>query len=225
MKKIMFSYKYGVESAVLTGIKTQTRRVITMTLDRDMGSAFVPVRPDDIFINDDGVAKFKLDGKTYTVPKENQPAYHVGEVVAIAQSYETLANSHHSIGLKMFDSPTTINKAFCGKGWKNKMFVKAEYMPHHIRIVGIRAEQLQDISNEDAKAEGVYRYKMPPLHHERDPYAPWAPYIKPYKHDHDNLKYFCEARYAFAYLIDKVSGTGTWKRNPWVYVYTFELVD
>lgn len=31
-------------------------------------------------------------------------------------------------------------------------------------------------------------------------------------------------REAFAILIDKVSGRGTWERNPWVVVCEFELV-
>ena len=30
---------------------------------------------------------------------------------------------------------------------------------------------------------------------------------------------------AFAALIDKVSGKGTWKSNPWVFVYEFELMN
>ena len=29
---------------------------------------------------------------------------------------------------------------------------------------------------------------------------------------------------AFAALIDRISGKGTWKSNPWVFVYEFELV-
>lgn len=29
---------------------------------------------------------------------------------------------------------------------------------------------------------------------------------------------------AFAALIDKVSGRGTWARNPWVVIYEYELV-
>ena len=37
-------------------------------------------------------------------------------------------------------------------------------------------------------------------------------------------KLFPTPREAFATLIDKVSGRGTWKRNPWVVVYEFELV-
>lgn len=35
---------------------------------------------------------------------------------------------------------------------------------------------------------------------------------------------FDTPRKAFAALIDKVSGRGTWDRNPWVVVYEFELV-
>jgi hypothetical protein len=34
---------------------------------------------------------------------------------------------------------------------------------------------------------------------------------------------FDSPRAAFASLIDKVSGKGTWKNNPWVIVYEFEL--
>lgn len=35
---------------------------------------------------------------------------------------------------------------------------------------------------------------------------------------------FQTPRDAFAMLIDKVSGRGTWASNPWVVVYEFELV-
>lgn len=31
-------------------------------------------------------------------------------------------------------------------------------------------------------------------------------------------------RKAYAALIDKISGKGTWERNPWVFVYNFKLV-
>lgn len=35
--------------------------------------------------------------------------------------------------------------------------------------------------------------------------------------------YFDDHREAFASLIDKVSGRGTWGQNPWVVAYEFEL--
>ena len=37
--------------------------------------------------------------------------------------------------------------------------------------------------------------------------------------------YFDTPREAYAALIDKVSGRGTWLANPWVFVYEFELVQ
>lgn len=38
-------------------------------------------------------------------------------------------------------------------------------------------------------------------------------------------KIFPTPREAFAALIDKISGKGTWENNPWVVAYSFELVD
>ena len=34
-----------------------------------------------------------------------------------------------------------------------------------------------------------------------------------------------DSRDAFAELIDKVSGKGTWESNPYVFAYEFELID
>lgn len=211
MKKIMFSDLYGLMGAVLNKRKTMTRRIIKGNFE-DVKAYHADSGWHFIADTDDGDSV------------ELKPHYEIGEKVAIAQSYEELANSRYCIELGMMDSPTTFNKEFCGKGWGNKMFVKAEYMPHRIRITNIKLEQLQDISEEDAMREGVFKYDKPPLHHEMDMFAPWPPYIRPYKWDSDNLVYRCNARAAFAYLIDKISGGGTWNRNPWVYAYEFELL-
>lgn len=43
---------------------------------------------------------------------------------------------------------------------------------------------------------------------------------------YDNiLKFFSSPQRAYADLIDKISGKGTWESNPWVGAYSFELVD
>lgn len=108
MKKIMFNDRYGLTQAVIEGRKTMTRRII------------IP-QPD--FLSDNfGWAK-RNNGDVIL------PKYGVGEVVAVAQSYE-------QAGIQLKDTP----------------------------------------------------------------------------------------REAFASLIDKVYGRGTWKSNPWVVVYEFELV-
>ena len=91
------------------------------------------------------------------------------------------------------------------------MFVSAKQMPYHVWIAGTRIERLQDISDEDCLREGV-RY-LPDI----DRY-----YFE--RVDKEQGFYFNTPREAFAALIDKVSGRGTWDMNPYVVVYEFELV-
>ena len=92
-------------------------------------------------------------------------------------------------------------------------------MPYHIRIMNIRVEQLQEISNEDCLKEGIRK---------------WADADPMYKNTYQgenlyeyagNWDGFCTPRRAFAALIDKISGKGTWLDNPWVFVYEFELIN
>lgn len=101
------------------------------------------------------------------------------------------------------------------------MFVKSSLMPRRIKITDIKVERLQDISERDCRKEGVYRGQMIPPYtgatfmDEKDIYYPFR-HIDPYNWHYDYKK-------AFAILIDKVSGKGTWERNPWVFAYSFEL--
>ena len=218
MKKIMFSDKYGLTEAVLTGRKTMTRRIIPLC-ENDLNFLKIAEWGEWFFSS-----RTCLDGA--------YPAYNVGDELAVAQSYSNLREVLAKRDFKRTDAlydkfyrAMQMGEAHDGMpGWGNKMFVRADLMPHRIRITDIKAERLQDISEEDAMREGIFKYEKPPLHHEHDLFAPWPPYVKPYKHDNDNLKYRCSARCAFAYLIDKVNGTGTWNSNPWVFAYEFELV-
>ena len=131
------------------------------------------------------------------------PHYKVGEIVAVAQSYNSFYDDTYNPVL--FPA---------GAGWNNKMFVKPELMPHQIRITGIKCEQLQDISDEDCFKEGINASNS----HEIGYGIPWV-----YEFAGSKIVYPTR-REAFAALIDKVSGRGTWASNPWVVAYEFELV-
>lgn len=209
MKKIMFSDRYGLTEAVLKGRKTMTRRIVPIGL----------YNQTDWKAISEGDYEAVVDGEGYYHDIRLCGQYQIGEEVAVAQSYKTLIEQ----GYLCRESDGWVNEKYIvSAGYQNKMFVRAELMPHRIIITDMKVEQLQDISEEDAMREGIFKYDKPPLHHECDPFAPWPPYVKPYKHDHDNLIYRCSARWAFACLIDKVNGGGTWNSNPWVFAYTFE---
>lgn len=215
MKKIMFSDKFLLTKAVLDGRKTQTRRLLTLTLHKkaDRGNALIEVSPSKVFF-EDGKWKFVYDDYVFLLPKENYPKYRVGEVIAVAQSYRDCGGVNE-YGVPMWE---IISQRVGGTnaGWDNKMFVRGDLMPHQIRITGVRPQRLQNISDEDCLAEGIiknatrYCFKQ-----------------KVKQTTGDVLTFsvnFDTPREAYAALIDKISGKGTWDSNPWVWAYTFELV-
>ena len=195
MKKIMFNDKYGLTKAVLKGRKTMTRRIATNE------EVFWPIYGDTPPPCKSGFVSL-VDG-TIEIARSK---YAVGEVVAVAQSYKDTGNYPESYIIDEFH-PNIEFEA----GWNNKMFVRADLMIHQVRITDVRVERLQDISDEDCLREGVYNLLS--THGDgKDGY--FFPDSKPYN----------TPRQAFAALIDKVSGKGTWESNPWVFVYEFELL-
>lgn len=238
MKKIMFNDHYGLTRAVLEGRKTQTRRKVTLTLHEISGeNKLKEVYAEEIFLYE-GAWLFKYKGKIYELPKENRPKYKVGEIVAIAQSYLQIAseledpqNAPHK---KHFEKNVDMASWYCcadHPGFKNKMFVSPEEMPHQIRITNVRVEELQNISDDDCEKEGIERriYRHPP-----EDWVVTCP-AKRFVFKGKNFgygtgvneycyKHFHTGQKAFAFLIDKISGKGTWGDNPYVFVYDFELV-
>ena len=204
MQKAFFNDRYQQTDAVIEGRKTMARQIMA-GIDFPVNMVMGRVLPDK-------------DGKIYAVANgENiivKLRYKVGEVVAVAQSYEQIgANPQHYISRPDIDGYQIISMC---PGWRNKMFVRAELMPHQIRITGIRCERLRDISDEECMKEGVVD-----VTYFKTGGRPYELFALP---GHEYEETFNTPRQAFAALIDKVSGRGTWDRNPWVVAYEFELV-
>lgn len=191
-KKIMFNDKYGLTQAVLYGRKTVTRRI---SEDQIRNSIFCKSGYESIH------------------GYEIKPKYKVGEVVAIAQSYESVYNEK---GLETMDMLVSWLKNH--KGWQNKLFVAAGYMIHHIRITDIKIERLQDISDEDCLKEGIYRLDSANGNG-------GIAYSFVGASDKKHIGLYNTPRDAFEVLIDKVSGKGVFQSNPYVFVYEFKLID
>jgi hypothetical protein len=212
MKKIMFNDKFGLTQAVLDGRKTMTRRIVSEKL-LDRWTDY------DDFCNNVSVENAPTERQYYDEKDFflNNAPYKLGEVVAIAQSYMDVDRFHrkgkNAAYLEYLDSILPELKLY--PGWGNKMFVKADLMPHHIKITGIKVERLQDISDEDCLKEGIIKGKCgSESTHFMDAY--YAPKEK---------QPYCTPRDAFAVLINKVSGKGTWESNPFVFAYEFVLFD
>lgn len=201
-KKIMFNDKFLLTKAVLDGRKTQTRRVIQQS-EMDKINLFQKEYYGLTFDKLEGV---ELINHYYFVEKRGRLPYQIGEVVAVAQSYRDCGGFCEN-GVPAWEIISQ-KAGSTNAGWGNKMFVRAELMPHQIRMTDVRVERLQDISDEDCIKEGV---------HEATRDFPW------YWIDSSNVT-FNEPRAAFAHLINKVSGKDVWEENPYVFVYDFELI-
>lgn len=200
MRTMMFNDHFCLTDAVIEKRKLQTRRIEKgLELLSESNHKF------------DG-EKIVLDFEASDEPIIIRPRYKVGEIVAVAQSYKDagIIPTH-----KIYNERTDMSDNACDTpGWTNKMFVKPELLPHQIQITNIGLERLQDITDEECLAEGIWKGEFPNV---RDVY--YYEIIG----DCKAYKMFTTPRKAYASLIDAISGKGTWASNPYVFVYEFML--
>ena len=195
---------------VVTGEKIQTRRIIKPQLD---SRGF---RTTNIMFED-------WHGR------EIRPKYKVGETVYLKEPYAETCDEYgtpiiaykfggkprlklpDSLGCEIDTDWCIDNYPACGK-WKNKLFMPESAARHFIKITGVRAERLQDISEEDCLKEGIEE-------------VIWkGKILKSSKHYFNSYESYDTPIEAYAELIDRINKEGIWEKNPWVWVYDFNLV-
>lgn len=218
MKKIMFNDKYGLTEAVLERRKTQTRRILNPTILFERLNTYEGWGKEDI-------ADWKkcCKDRLYEANGEElkkmldyaleHSTYKVGENVAIAQRYIDLADNDEFYRLcGIHGMPLEYIKY--EKGCYNKMFVKADLMPHRISITNIRVERLQDISTDDCMKEGIFCSHI-------------DGFDDAYSYDATNNSFVKKWWYRTpieAYKMLSCKLHLHWDSNPLVFVYDFELL-
>lgn len=89
--------------------------------------------------------------------------------------------------------------------WKPSIFMPREACRILLEVTDVRVERLQDISEEDAMAEGI---SLPN-------YAEQA--IKDVQYPEPSAIY--------AELWESINGKGSWEKNPWVWVVSFRRIE
>jgi len=202
MKGICF--KEPLFHKVVKGEKTQTRRMIISRT----GYFKVESRNGVIFdiwqTNDNEWCGDNL------VPVK--PKYEVGEVAYLKEPYiyEYGREEKWYKYYYKFSTADILELKVIGVDikWKNKLFMPESAARYFIEITAVRAERLQDISDEDCMKEGICP-KLDGLS---------------FVNEVNNIAYPTPKR-AYAALIDEINGKGTWEKNPWVWVYDFELIN
>ena len=221
MQKIMFEQRrFGLEQAVIARLKKNTRRRVRFPKginDADVENAVMG-------IDQKGRVYFTFSVSTHWGAEavDVYPKYQIGEQVAVAQNYKTILSEHglprrqEPIDSEYYDglhdayrNPHVIRAMMYCNAYTNKLFVRADLMPHVIEITDIKAERLQDISDEDCLREGIKKMEEG----------------VPYRFDEKGkIHLSADPRMLFADLIDRLNGRGTWERNEWQFAYTFKLI-
>lgn len=208
MKGICF--KEPLFIATIKGIKTQTRRLI-----KSRTGFFCVCSADNGSVN---VWQTDANGWLGDNLIPVKPRYNVGEVLYLKEPYydwDEWCPEDGEISYK-FDNP---NK--CVPFWNNKLFMPKRYARYFIKITAVRAERLQDISDEDCIREGIVATES----------IAEDVFDQVYENGLNmtdktngvlNIQYETP-REAYKELINSIHGKGAWEDNPFVWVYDYEL--
>lgn len=191
-------------------IKVQTRRIITeQPLENES------IKPFEkglfgIYHKVGGIDNLKLTLK---------PRYNVGDILYLKEPYCIGVNGCDTLPSLIYYKYNEKDMSFLTRTglindikWKNKLFMPASDARHFIKITSVRAERLQDISDEDCIKEGIEEELN--IHNGKQ----WFTYC-------NGTHSFDTPREAYKALINSIDGKDTWDNNPWVWVYDYKLID
>lgn len=206
MQAIGFNEHYGLQTAVFERRKTMTRRAEKGFENLEEGNFCFQKDRNQVV----------LYGEKGTPIEIIKLRYKIGEIVAIKQCYKDIIDQLDNIQ-RMY----VIGFYSGSKAWTNKMFVRPDLMVRHIRIIDTKIERLQSIGDDDCMKEGLIR-RDDMINSRMEDVVRYT-----FENSFVNHVYrtYQTPRDAFAALIDKVSGKGTWNRNQFMPAYTFELID
>jgi hypothetical protein len=210
-RPILFSTE--MVKAIVGGRKTQTRRIVKST--KTLGDLV------DVF-DTKHLAKsgfIEIDTKLYHAAQLRCPYGKVGDLLWVKETYAVIANGYGiwrvyraSDQTEFSNGANSVDEFMKLEGCKWK---SPRYMPRidsriTLEITNIKVERVQDISEEDARREGVQEYQ----------FAYGSKLTKPIIVD----GFHVSAQYKFSKLWQQINGEKSWDNNPWVWVIEFKKI-
>lgn len=209
MKERPILFSTDMVQAILNGSKTQTRRIVKKQYP-------IMFEAPKMLWNDSKTPEWCL-GTNMESPNSHwlKSPYGVpGDLLWVRETFTYIGESA--------SSPDQRNqfhyKASTGKNnftWKPSIHMPKKAARIWLKVNDVRVERLQDISEEDAKAEGVRKYG--PFGEYRGSRHPNGGYMK--------YRAYGDAVSAFECIWESINGAESWKANPWVWVVDFEVIS
>lgn len=206
--------------ALLDGRKTQTRRVVKPRHDWHVDE--VPdergvFRPWPVF-----------ESYVYAEPETIEVPCPYGEPGDRLWVRETWAPNEMAVGestLYAADGRPPYGNLSVSR-WRPSIHMPRGLSRLTLEVTGVRVERLQDISEEDAKAEGITERVVAEGHnfYPRRFGAPGVPCVNSFGEKSEGEHFHHKAVDAFRSLWESINGPESWAANPWVWAITFKRV-
>lgn len=201
--------------AIIEGRKTQTRRIIKSR--HESGMFRVSKTLEGIVT---GVTSLDWDER----PKNDccndiKPIANVGDILWVRETFTEHGKAPFLYKSSISDAESKAFKSLLLK-WKPSIFMPKEAARIFLKITNVRVERLQDISIDDAMAEGINPLLMSGLQLAIQGQL-YQNYLDKDKLFNDGLPPY----WSFNSLWCKINGAVSWESNPWVWVYEFEKVE
>jgi len=219
MKPILFSTP--MVQAILEGKKMKTRRIIKPQPDPE-GDA--PGHVPRALGNEDDWGKWYWDTAEGERILKFCPFGFVGDILWVREMFfnngDEVVYRANGTCCEQFEQ-CECNEVGKPK-WKPSIFMPKEACRMFLKIKSVRVERLQDITNNDALAEGIQSFTKDNISFKYglDGWT-WSYTMdvkgRPTMED--------KAWKAFANLWGQINGPDSWNANPWVWVIEFERCD
>lgn len=213
MKERPILFSTPMVQAILAGNKTQTRRIVKpqpIVCDDARGGHYWPSNAVQSMVHVEKELQ-DYDGIWRGLIDDCNPFGGVGDQLWVRETfrlYDSDECPHADFPCGCPRNGTPLYKAShdCGDGekWKPSIHMPRKAARLFLEIINIRIERLNDITLEDAKAEG-FDYSTHPSAIE--------------------MGYSIGAKTNFRITWEQVYGQNEWNKNPWVWVVEFKVIQ
>lgn len=248
--------------AILAGTKTVTRRVLTAPKSATLhgrrplwDEAFVDPGPSpagnhgpylQLPITGGDMAGDRIVDRVY-------PRWQVGDTLWVRETWRTFerqVDGADGISFRADDAFVAVKNTLAaadlwidahengkhGESWRPSIFMRRWASRITLEVVGIAVERLQNITEEQAKAEGVSAYSSPDtwLCIPKSDGGAFEVFVEPDAEDRTDLEFvkhqpgreLYSARQQFELLWNGINGKrASWASNPWVVAVSFKRVQ
>lgn len=205
-KPILFSGP--MVQAILEGRKTQTRRIVKPQPEetRAKGKKVLEVKEYNTANTSQGLAYYwKKDGYGEWESSESfSPKYQTGDILWVRETFTEGSDSLPFVYRAGYPDyiPAHIENipAIENMKWKPSIFMPKAACRIFLKVTDVRVERLQDITEQDAKSEGVFDNNF-------------------------NANGITQFKSGFHDTWESIHGKGSWNDNPWGWVYSFEKIE